>query len=130
MHKGFLITAALFGALSVMLGAFAAHGLNEIVSSDVFAIFETGVRYQFYHVFALLAVGILHKEFAGNLLKWTGRLFVAGIVLFSGSLYLLTFFKAEISTNYRWIFFITPTGGLCFIAGWLLLAASLIKSKL
>ncbi|MEI9934133.1 MAG: DUF423 domain-containing protein [Ferruginibacter sp.] len=63
MHKGFLTTAALLGALSVMLGAFAAHTLKEVLSTDSLTIFETGVRYQFYHVFALLTVGILYKRF-------------------------------------------------------------------
>ena len=129
MHKGFLFIAALLGASSVMFGAFAAHGLKQIVSSDVLAIFETGVRYQYYHAFALLAVGILYKEFPNNLLIWAGRLFIIGIVLFSGSLYLLTFLKGELPEGYRWIGIITPLGGLCFITGWLLLAASFIKKN-
>ena len=87
MHKGFLKTAALLGSLSVMLGAFAAHGLKQILLPDELQIFETAVRYQFYHVFALLAVGILYKEFSKKLMQWAGKLFIAGIILFSGSLY-------------------------------------------
>ena len=129
MHRGFLITAALLGALSVILGAFAAHGLKEIVSTEQLAIFETGVRYQFYHAFALLAVGILYKEFPNKFLSWSGKLFCVGIIFFSGSLYALTLYNGEISPAFKWIYLITPLGGLCFIVGWLLLAAAFIKKN-
>ena len=129
MHRGFLITAALLGALSVILGAFAAHGLKEIVSTEQLAIFETGVRYQFYHAFALLAVGILYKEFPNKFLCWSGKLFCVGIIFFSGSLYALTLYNGEISPAFKWIYLITPLGGLCFIVGWLLLAAAFIKKN-
>jgi len=129
MHRGFLITAALLGALSVILGAFAAHGLKEIVSTEQLAIFETGVRYQFYHAFALLAVGILYKEFPNRFLSWSGKLFCIGIIFFSGSLYALTLYSGEISPTFKWIYLITPLGGLCFIVGWLLLAVAIIKKN-
>ena len=129
MQKGFLITAAVLGALSVILGAFAAHGLKETVSPDQLSIFETGVRYQFYHVFALLAVGILYKEFPNNFLHWAGYLFCFGILFFSGSLYFLTLFNGVVQPAFRWLYLITPLGGLCFIAGWLLLATAIIKKN-
>jgi uncharacterized membrane protein YgdD (TMEM256/DUF423 family) len=129
MHRQFLITAAVLGALSVILGAFAAHGLKEIVSPDQLSIFETGVRYQFYHVFALLAVGILYKEFPNNFLRWAGYLFCFGILFFSGSLYFLTLFNGAVQPAFRWLYLITPLGGLCFITGWLLLAAAIIKKN-
>lgn len=126
MHKGFLKIAALTGALSVMLGAFAAHGLKFLLSVDNLQVFETAVRYQFYHVFALLAVGILYKEFPGKLMRWAGNLFVAGIILFSGSLYLLCYVKhAEIPLN--WLGAITPFGGAAFIAGWIMLFLGVVK---
>lgn len=126
MHKGFLKTAALLGALSVALGAFAAHGLKKILTADDLQIFETAVRYQFYHVFALLATGILYAAFPGKLLAWAGKLFITGIILFSGSLYLLCYIKySEMSLN--WIGAITPFGGVAFIAGWLLLFFALLK---
>lgn len=126
MHKGFIKTAALFGALSVALGAFAAHGLKKIYLPDNLQVFETAVRYQFYHVFALLAVGILYASFPGKLLEWAGRLFIAGIILFSGSLYLLCYVKySELPLN--WIGAITPFGGVCFIAGWVLLFLAVFK---
>ena len=127
MHKGYIKTAALLGALSVALGAFAAHTLKAALSSDVLAIFETAVRYQFYHVFALLAVGILYKEYPGKALHWAGKLFIAGIVLFSGSLYLLTFLKGSGIENMNWVGAITPFGGLCFIAGWVALFLGIRK---
>jgi uncharacterized membrane protein YgdD (TMEM256/DUF423 family) len=126
MYKGFLKTAALLGALSVMLGAFAAHSLKKILTADDLQIFETAVRYQFYHVFALLAVGILYATFPGKLMQWAGRFFIAGIVLFSGSLYLLCYVKyAQLPLN--WLGAITPFGGACFIAGWLLLFGAVAK---
>ena len=129
MHRVFLITAALIGALSVILGAFAAHGLKEMVSAEQLAIFETGVHYQFYHAFALLAVGILYKEFPNRFLSWSGKLFCIGIIFFSGSLYALTLYNGEISPTFKWIYLITPLGGLCFIVGWLLLAVAIIKKN-
>ena len=119
MHKGFIKTAAILGALSVAIGAFAAHRLKGSISDSALEIFETSVKYQFYHVFALLAAGILYKEFPNKLLLWSGRLFIAGIILFSGSLYLLTAIKAAGIEDYNWIGAITPFGGLCFILGWI-----------
>ena len=129
MHKRFLKVAALTGALSVALGAFAAHTLKNNISADALAIFETAVRYQFYHVFALLAVAVLYKEFPGKLLLWSGKLFITGIILFCGSLYLLTAIKASGLSGYNWIGAITPFGGLCFIAGWLCLFMGVTKFK-
>jgi uncharacterized membrane protein YgdD (TMEM256/DUF423 family) len=126
MHKAFIKTAAILGALSVLLGAFAAHGLKQIFLSDNLQIFETAVRYQFYHVFALLAVGILYKEFPGKLLEWSGKLFIAGIIVFSGSLYLLCFIR-HLSVPLKWVGAITPLGGAAFIAGWGMLFLALTK---
>lgn len=121
MHRGYLKTGAILGALSVALGAFAAHKLKEMVDADAVSIFETGVRYQFYHVFALLAVGVLYMNFKSRVLKWAGIFFIAGILLFSGSLYLLTYIHASGIEGMKWVGPITPLGGVCFIAGWILL---------
>jgi len=128
MHKGFLKTAALTGALSVILGAFAAHSLKQIVLPDILQVFETAVRYQFYHVFALSAVGILYKEFPGKLLKWAGYFFIAGLVLFSGSLYFLCYVKHN-QLPLNWIGAITPFGGAAFITGWMMLFAGIAKQN-
>ncbi|MEO6251834.1 MAG: DUF423 domain-containing protein [Ferruginibacter sp.] len=126
MHKGFLKTGALTGALSVMLGAFAAHSLKNLLSPDNLQVFETAVRYQFYHVFALLAVGILYAAFPGKLMVWAGRLFITGMILFSGSLYLLCYVKYnEMPLN--WLGAITPFGGAAFIAGWVMMFWAIIK---
>jgi uncharacterized membrane protein YgdD (TMEM256/DUF423 family) len=127
MHRWFLITASLIGALSVALGAFAAHTLRQIATADTVAIFETGVRYQFYHAFALLAVAILYEKYPGSLLQWAGNCFQAGIILFSGSLYILTALKASEATSGSKIGILTPFGGLFFIAGWILMVIAFIK---
>ena len=126
MKKGFIQSAAILGALSVSLGAFASHGLKKILSTDELQVFETAIRYQFYHVFALLAVGILFATFPVALMKWVGYLFIAGIVLFSGTLYLLCYIKHK-GLPYEWVGAVTPIGGLAFIAGWLMLFVAVSK---
>lgn len=128
MNRTFLITAALIGALSVALGAFGAHGLKDKLNESTLGIFETGVRYQFYHVFALLAVGLLFQSFNNGWMLWSGRLFIAGIILFCGSLYLLTYFLANNNESMKWLGAITPFGGLCFIAGWICMVVGILKS--
>lgn len=127
MHKGFLKTAFLLGALSVALGAFAAHGLKNYISNNAIATFETGVRYQFYHVFALLAVAMLYKDFPA--VKTAGWLFTGGILLFSGSLYFLSAIQGMVQPGYKWVGAITPFGGLFFIAGWLWMFMAVWKKK-
>jgi uncharacterized membrane protein YgdD (TMEM256/DUF423 family) len=126
MHKKFLIIASLLGALSVALGAFAAHQLKAIVSADVLQIFETAVKYQLYHALALLATGILLQQFPAKQLRWAGSLFITGIILFSGSLYLLCYIKHQ-QIPATWVGAITPVGGVCFIAGWILLAVGVSR---
>jgi uncharacterized membrane protein YgdD (TMEM256/DUF423 family) len=127
MHKTFLIWAALLGALAVVLGAFGAHKLKELVPPETVSTFQTGVTYQFYHVFALLAVGILYAHVPGPQLVWAGRLFLIGILLFSGSLYVLTLLKATDTVGLRGIGAITPIGGLAFIGGWVMLLLGILK---
>ncbi|NML23193.1 DUF423 domain-containing protein [Pseudoflavitalea sp. G-6-1-2] len=129
MHKGYLKTAALLAALAVALGAFGAHGLKQYVPAETVSTFETGVRYQFYHVFALLAVGMLYEKFSQKWLKNAAICFIAGIVLFSGSLYFLTAMKATETVGLSGIGAITPLGGLFFIAGWLCLFRSFTAAK-
>lgn len=122
MHRPFLITASLLAALSIALGAFGAHALKKSIGVTELNIFETGVRYQMYHAMALLAVAILYKDFKQQLLIWAGRAFIAGTLLFSGSLYSLS-----LSPDHKWIGVITPFGGLLFIAGWLLMILAFCK---
>jgi uncharacterized membrane protein YgdD (TMEM256/DUF423 family) len=121
MNKNFLSVAALLGALSVALGAFAAHKLREMVSPDAVAVFETGVRYQFYHVFALLFVALLSERVSNKWMIWAGNCFIMGIVLFCGSLYALTALKIAEHSHLLLVGILTPIGGLFFIAGWLFL---------
>jgi uncharacterized membrane protein YgdD (TMEM256/DUF423 family) len=129
MHRGFLLTAVILGALSVGLGAFGAHGLKQLVPPETVASFDTGVRYQFYHVFALIATAILYEKFPGKMLRWAGNCFLTGILLFSGSLYLLTFLKATDTVGLNGIGIITPIGGVFFIVGWLMLFFAILKNK-
>ncbi len=127
MHRWFLVTASLIGALSVAMGAFAAHALRQMASADTVAIFETGVRYQFYHAFALLAVAVLYEHYPGALLQWAGNCFQIGIVLFSGSLYVMTALKASGSSVSQGVGVLTPFGGLFFIAGWILMVIAFTR---
>ena len=129
MNKRFLKIAAFMGALTVIFGAFAAHAIKSRVNAETLSIFETGVRYQMYHVFAIFLVGIIYKEFPIKFLIWAGNLFLAGIILFSGSLYALTFFKANGNENMNWLGAVTPFGGTCFIVGWSLILLSLYQPK-
>jgi uncharacterized membrane protein YgdD (TMEM256/DUF423 family) len=129
MHKGFLQTAAILGALAVALGAFGAHGLKKIVGPETITTFETGVRYQFYHVFALLAAAILFGSFPGRNLQYAGVCFIIGIILFSGSLYILTALQATNTVGLRGIGAITPIGGVFFIVGWIFLFLGVWKGK-
>ena len=127
MSKFFLVIAAILGALSVALGAFAAHSLRKIVPADTISTFETGVRYQFFHTQVLLAVGILLERSQLRALIWAGYCFLTGIILFSGSLYLLTVLKATQNEGMNSIGLLTPIGGLFLIAGWILLLIGILK---
>lgn len=120
MHHGFFKTACLSAALAVALGAMGAHYFKDRITPEALQAFETGVRFQFYHVFALLAVSLVYAHHPGKRLLMAGRLFLAGTLLFSGSLYLLALTDIN-----RLIGIITPFGGVSFIAGWLFLFAAL-----
>jgi len=116
MERTFLMLGALSGAISVAAGAFGAHALRSRVEPRLLEVFETGARYQMYHALALLVVAWAASRWPGSLTTASGWLFVAGTVIFSGSLYAMTF------TGIRALGAITPIGGVCFIAGWLCLA--------
>ncbi|MFQ6574771.1 DUF423 domain-containing protein [Pseudomonas sp. UM16] len=115
MLRSLLLLAAFFGFTGVALGAFAAHGLKGRLSSEYLAIFHTAVTYQLVHALALLGVAVLATQLPGRLVAWSGGLFAVGIVLFSGSLYLLTL------SGIGKLGMITPIGGLAFLGGWLCL---------
>ena len=119
MAKLFITLASLSGMLAVIFGAFGAHALKGKLDDQALKVFETAVQYHFYHTFALLVVGaIALNQPQTVLLKSSGWSFVIGILVFSGSLYLLSL------TGVRWLGAITPLGGLALIAGWACLAAT------
>jgi uncharacterized membrane protein YgdD (TMEM256/DUF423 family) len=130
MHKKNLIAGIIFGGLAVALGAFAAHGLEKLTTdAKTLHGFRTGVEYQMYHAFALIAVAILFEKFPSRWLKWAGNCFIAGVILFSGSLYLLTVLKIQDSTAVKFVGPVTPLGGVFFIAGWLFLLLAVLRKK-
>jgi len=121
MSRSILLIAALLLALAVILGAFGAHALKERLTADMMQVYETGVKYHFYHALGLLLVGVLAIQMPSTLMNWSAICLIAGIVIFSGSLYVLAI------TGIKWLGAITPIGGLSFIAGWVLLALAIWK---
>lgn len=121
MDRIFFTLGALSGFIGVALGAFAAHGLKSRLAPELLATFEIGVRYQMYHAFALLAVGWAQTRWPGPVLNASGWLFVAGTLLFSGSLYVLSV------SGEKWLGAVAPVGGLALLGGWLCLAWTVWK---
>ena len=124
MLRSFLMLAAFFGFTGVALGAFAAHGLKKSLSAEYLAIFHTGVTYQLVHALALFGVALLAAHIPGRLVMWAGVSFSIGILLFSGSLYLLT------TVGIGKLGIITPFGGLAFLIGWLCLGLAAWRLQL
>ena len=122
MDRHFLAIGAIAAFAGVALGAFAAHGLKSRLDPAALATFEVAVRYHMYHALALIGVAWASTRFPGAWVSASGWLFVAGIVVFSGSLYALAL------TGARWLGAVTPLGGLAFLAGWLCLAWAAMKS--
>ena len=127
MQKIFLITGTVLAGLAVALGAFGAHGLKKIASPETVTIYQTGVQYQMYHALALLFVGILAEKFGGGFIHYSGLFFLGGIVLFSGSLYLIVSMQVTNKIVPTLVGIATPIGGLLFILGWALLLIGIIK---
>jgi len=124
MARILLIIASFSGALAVILGAFGAHGLKARLTPELLAVYQTGVQYHFYHTIALLACGLLvHSGIDNNAMRVAGYSFIVGIIIFSGSLYVLAI------TDIRWLGAITPIGGLAFIVGWIALAIGVMRSN-
>ncbi len=134
MQKRFLVFSGFSGAIGVALGAMAAHFLKSKLESGLITeanlqAFETAAKYQLYHSLALFAIAIFVDKFDSKLISKAGYCFMAGIVLFSGSLYILTTAKLMGLGDLRWLGPITPIGGLFFITGWLLIAFAGMKKK-
>lgn len=124
MQKLFLAIGSVLGALTVMLGAFGAHALQDLLEKNGrLDTFDTAVKYQFFHVLALFVVGILMTFITNRWLWYSGWSFISGILLFSGSLYLLS------ATNWTKLGIIAPFGGILLIAGWLFLLIGILKSS-
>ena len=122
MVKMYIALGSILAFLGVALGAFGAHALKSRLSESMFRIFETGVQYHMIHALALIFVGIIaHWLNYSQLLNWSGRLFAIGILIFSGSLYVLSI------SGIKSFGAITPFGGLAFLAGWILLAITAFK---
>ena len=121
MHRTFLLIGALAGCIAVGFGAFGAHGLKGRISPEHLITFETGVRYQMYHALALLGVALAAPHLASRLVTAAGWLFTAGMVLFSGSLYVLVLAGIPMMGA------VTPLGGVAFMAGWLCLVAAALR---
>jgi len=122
MVAGWFATGALLCGLGVVLGAFGAHGLQTRLTPDMLDTYEIGVRYHISHALGLLAVAWAAARWPGAWTSASGYLFVAGIVIFSGSLYVLAV------TGLRWLGAVTPIGGVCFIAGWVALAVGALRA--
>lgn len=122
MERLFVTLGAFSAAIAVAAGAFGAHALRARLEPRMLETFETATRYQMYHALALFAVAWVASRAPSSLVNWSGWLFVAGTVLFSGSLYALVF------TGVRALGAITPLGGVCFIAGWVCLALAASRS--
>ncbi|MCX7101042.1 MAG: DUF423 domain-containing protein [Methylobacter sp.] len=116
MNPIFLLLGALSAMLGVGLGAFGAHGLKTIISPELLAVYQTGVTYQMWHALGLIGLALIQPQAPDSkLLKWSGWLMFVGILLFSGSLYLLALL------NLKWLGMITPIGGVCFLTAWFLI---------
>ena len=123
MHKIFLILGSVFGGLAVMIGAFGAHALQNLLeTSGRTDTFETAVKYQFYHALALVLLGILMLNIKHNMLNYAGYSFVIGTIIFSGSLYILCL------TGITKFGAITPIGGVFLILGWVFLLIGIVKT--
>ena len=118
----FLTLGAASAALAVLLGAFGAHSLKTQLAADMMAVYQTGLQYHLFHSLGLLAVGLVALHLSDSRwLRWSGWLMLAGIVIFSGSLYVLS------TTGWKWLGAVTPLGGLSFIVAWVLFAVAVVK---
>lgn len=121
--KQWIAAGAALAGLSVIFGAFGSHGLKTKVTPDMLTVFETGVKYHFYHALGLIAIGSLGFHFPSSQLQFPAMMMSAGILIFSGTLYLL------VLTGQKWLGAVTPIGGLLLILSWLLLAYNLWKDS-
>ena len=122
--KFFLVLGGINTMLVLLLGAFGAHGLRTRLTPEMLAVYQTGVHYHLFHALGLLVVGLVATQIADSVwLKWSGWLMLAGIVLFSGSLYALSL------SGLRWLGVVTPLGGVSFMLAWALFVTAVLKAS-
>ena len=129
MYKTALALGAFFAGLGIAIGAFGAHALKPFLDANQSQVFETGVRYQMYHAFALLIAGVMHRSFPFRQIKIASVFFLIGILLFSGSLYAMTALKMSGAVGISELGLITPVGGVFFILGWIMMLWGVLKKK-
>ncbi len=129
MYKPALLSGTILAMLAVIFGAFGAHYLKTIFTPDLLTSFETGVRYQFYHAIALLILGLYASQVEAKFIKTIFIFFLGGIILFSGSIYLLCAFKSASIIGLSGLGILTPLGGVCFILAWAIWVVSIFKLK-
>lgn len=127
MYKTYLILGTFLSGLAVALGAFGAHGLKKLVGPETVATYQTGVQYQMWHALALIVVAMLYERWHSSLFGYSAISFIAGIILFSGSLYLIASLKAMNKVTPAAVGILTPIGGLFFILGWVLLLIAIVR---
>jgi uncharacterized membrane protein YgdD (TMEM256/DUF423 family) len=127
MRNATLALGAFLAGITIAMGALGAHALKDILNAAQLQTYETAVRYQMYHVFALLLIGILQNQYPQLALSICKKLVLVGMLLFGGSIYLVLFLTQIAVPIPFWIYLITPLGGLCYISSWLLLAAKLYQ---
>ncbi len=128
MYRQALIAGAVLAAAAVILGAFGAHALKEVMAPEKLLVYETGVRYHFYHSFALLLTGIIYSHYPSKQLKQAATFFIIGIALFSGSLYAISLLSIS-GGSIGPAGVLTPIGGVFFIIGWVWLAMGVIRKQ-
>lgn len=124
MTRRFFVLGAIFGFIGVTAGAFGVHMLRDTLEAELMNVFETAVLYQMYHVFALLLVAFARRRYDHRAFLWASWCFTIGIILFSGSLYVMAL------TGVRWLGIITPVGGTAFLVGWMLFAWGLWRGRI
>lgn len=129
INKTFIQIAAIDALAAIVTGTLGAHIFKAKISASAYEVLQTGLRYQFYHLFAIALVGVIYYNARKSLIKWAGILFIAGTVLFCGSLYVYTYAVSQVNLGLAQIESLAPVGGFCLLAAWLLVIFSLVKNK-